>query len=176
MIHTATYANHPELINVSGVNTRECLVEFPLTLKVNKWKERAILSDKEEILKVVQTFFEVGKTKNFSVLRDIQVNSEEFSSLSDVPPYGLKNYSESIALEELRFASISDYDYEIKNEKTSIFGTTGISTFELNQKGMLVDNKAFTGQHITINGRATFVLIKENTWKIIHFHLDKISN
>ena len=176
MIHTATYANHSELINVSGVNTRECLVEFPLTLKVNIWKERAILSDKEEIMKVIQTFFEVGKTKNFSVLRDIQVNSEEFSSLSDVPPYGLKNYSESIALEELRFASISDYDYEIKNEKTSIFGTTGISTFELNQKGMLVDNKAFTGQHITINGRATFVLIKENTWKIVHYHLDKISN
>ena len=176
MIHTATYANHPELINVSGVNTRKCLVEFPLTLKVDKWKERAILSDKEEILKVIQTFFEVGKTKDFSALRDIQINSEEFSSLSDVPPYGLKNYPESIALEELRFASISDYEYEIKNEKTSIFGTTGITTFDLNQKGMLVDNKAFTGQHITINGRATFVLIKENTWKIVHYHLDKISN
>ena len=134
------------------------------------------MSDKEEILKVIQTFFEVGKTKNFSVLRSIQVNSEEFSSLSDVPPYGLKNYSESIALEELRFASISDYDYGIKNEKISIFGTTCVVIFELNQKGMLVDNKAFTGQHITINGRATFVLIKEDTWKIIHFHLDKISN
>ena len=125
---------------------------------------------------MIQTFFEVGKTKNFAVLRDIQVDSEEFSSLSDVPPHGLKNYSESIALEELRFSSISDYDYEIKNEKTSIFGTTGITTFELNQKGMLVDNMTFSGQHITINGRATFVLIKENTWKIIHFHLDKISD
>ena len=125
---------------------------------------------------MIQTFFEVGKTKNFSVLRDIQVNSEEFSSLSDVPPYGLKNYSESILLEELKFSSISDYDYEIKNEKTCIFETTGITTFELNQNGMLVDNKTFSGKHITINGRATFVLIKENTWKIIHFHLDKISD
>ena len=134
------------------------------------------MPDKEEILKVIQTFFEVGKTKNFSVLRDIQVNSEEFSSLSDVPPYGIKNYSESIALEELRFSSISDYDYEIKNDRISIFGTTSIVTFELNQKGLLVDNKAFTGQHITINGRATFVLIKEDRWKIIHYHLDKISN
>jgi len=134
------------------------------------------LSDKEEILKAIQTFFEVGKTKNFSVLRDIQVNSEEFSSLSDVPPYSLKNYSESIALEELRFASISDYDYEIKNEKISIFGTTGVVIFELIQNGILVDNKAFTGQHITINGRATFVLIKEDRWKIMHYHLDKISN
>jgi len=135
-----------------------------------------ILADQEQIVRVIQTFFETGKTKDFSVLGNIQVNSPEFSSFSDVPPYSLKGYAESIALEELRFASISDYDYEIKNAKISIFGSTGVVTFVLNQKGMLVDNKAFTGQHITINGRATFVLIKEDTWKIIHYHLDKISN
>ena len=134
------------------------------------------MSDKEEILNVIKTFFEAGKTKNFSSLGDIQLNSEEFSSFSDIPPYGLKNYSESIALEELRFASISDYDYEIKNDKTSIFGNVGITTFVLNQKGMLVDSQTYTGQHITINGRATFVLIKEDRWKIIHYHLDKIFN
>ena len=132
------------------------------------------MADQEQIVKVIQTFFETGKTKDFSVLGNIQVNSPEFSSFSDVPPYSLKGYAESIALEELRFASISDYDYEIKNAKISIFGSTGVVTFVLNQKGMLVDNKAFTGQHITINGRATFVLIKEDTWKIIHYHLDKI--
>ena len=125
---------------------------------------------------MIKTFFEAGKTKNFSSLGDIQLNSEEFSSFSDIPPYGLKNYSESIALEELRFASISDYDYEIKNDKTSIFGNVGITTFVLNQKGMLVDSQTYTGQHITINGRATFVLIKEDRWKIIHYHLDKIFN
>ena len=135
-----------------------------------------ILADQEQIVKVIQTFFETGKTKDFSVLGNIQVNSPEFSSFSDVPPYSLKGYAESIALEELRFSSISDYEYKIKNAKISIFGSTGVVTFVLNQKGMLVDNKAFTGQHITINGRATFVLIKEDTWKIIHYHLDKISN
>ena len=134
------------------------------------------MADQEQIVKVIQTFFETGKTKDFSVLGNIQVNSPEFSSFSDVPPYSLKGYAESIALEELRFASISDYDYEIKNAKISIFGSTGVVTFVVNQKGMLVDNKAFTGQHIKINGRATFVLIKEDTWKIIHYHLDKISN
>ena len=132
------------------------------------------MADQEQIVKVIHTFFETGKTKDFSVLGNIQVNSPEFSSFSDVPPYSLKGYAESIALEELRFSSISDYDYEIKNAKISIFGSTGVVTFVLNQKGLLVDNKAFTGQHITINGRATFVLIKEDTWKIIHYHLDKI--
>jgi hypothetical protein len=134
------------------------------------------LLDNEVILNVIRTFFEVGKTKNFSILNNIQLNSEEFSSFSDIPPYGLKNYSESIALEELRFSSISDYDYEIKNEKTSIFGNIGIVTFVLSQSGMLVDSQTYTGQHMTINGRATFVLIKEDTWKIIHYHLDKIQS
>jgi len=132
------------------------------------------LRDNEEILNVIRTFFGAGKTKNFSVLSDIQLNSQEFSSFSDLPPYGLKNYSESIALEELRFASISDYDYEIKNERISIFGNVGIVTFVLNQSGMLVDSQTYTGQHMTINGRATFVLVKEDVWKIMHYHLDQI--
>ena len=135
-----------------------------------------ILSDKEEIFELIQMFFEAGKTKDFSILRKIQLDSPEFSSFSDVPPYGLQNYSDSVALEELRFSSISDYNFELKNPKISIFDAIGIITFLINQTGILVDNKAFTGQHITINGRATFVLIKKPTWKIIHYHLDKISN
>ena len=135
-----------------------------------------ILSDKEEIFELIQMFFETGKTKDFSILRKIQLDSPEFSSFSDVPPYGLQNYSQSIALEELRFSSISDYNFELKNPKISIFDSIAIITFLINQTGMLVDNKAFTGQHITINGRATFVLIKKPTWKIMHYHIDKISN
>jgi len=152
------------------------LLEYLLTLKPTKVQKRVILHDQKEIDEEIQTYYETGKTKDFSVLENIQLKSPEFSSFSDVPPYGLKGYSESIALEELRFSSISDYDYEIKNAKISIFGTIGVVTFELTQKGMLVDYKAFTGQHITINGRATFVLIKKDTWKILHYHLDKISN
>ena len=132
----------------------------------------AILSD-NEILKVLHTFFDVGKTKNFSTLRNIQINTPEFSSFSDVPPYSLKNYSDTIALEELRFSSISDYEYKIIEPTISVFENTAIARFRLMQKGMLVDNKAYTGTYITINGRATFVLIKKDSWKIVHFHLDK---
>tara|TARA_Y100001949_G_scaffold31659_1_gene24789 strand:+ start:428 stop:835 length:408 start_codon:yes stop_codon:yes gene_type:complete len=132
----------------------------------------AILSD-NEILKVLHTFFDVGKTKNFSTLRNIQINTPEFSSFSDVPPYSLKNYSDTIALEELRFSSISDYEYKIIEPTISVFENTAIARFRLMQKGMLVDNKAYTGTYITINGRATFVLIKKDSWKIVHYHLDK---
>ena len=128
----------------------------------------------KEVIKVIESFFNVGKTKNFSTLQDIQLNDSIFSSFSDVPPYDLKDYSTTIVLEELRFASISDYEYDIKNTKIAILGNTAILTCELIQKGILVDNKAFTGQQIIIDGRATFVLLKKENWKIIHYHLSKI--
>jgi|TARA_B000000460_G_C21369322_1_gene328929 hypothetical protein len=133
-----------------------------------------ILTEKE-VINVIENFFDVGKTKNFSVLRDIQLNDSMFSSFSDVPPYSLKDYSTTIALEELRFASISDYNYELKNIKVTILENTAILTCEFIQNGMLVDNKAFTGEYIVINGRATFVLLKKENWKIIHYHLSKIN-
>ena len=133
------------------------------------------MSDNEEIIKIIETFFEIGKSKNLAPLREIQLNDPSFSSFSDVPPYDLKDYATTLALEELRFVSISDYEYEIKSPKISIFGGTAVVSFELMQKGMVVDNKAFTGEHIIIKGRATFVLVKKPTWKIVHIHLSKIS-
>ena len=134
------------------------------------------MSDQEEIIKIVEAFFEIGKSKKLEILKDIQINDSAFSSFSDVPPYDLKDFATTIALEELRFVSISDYDYTINNVKISIFGDTAVTALELIQKGMLVDNKAFTGEHITIPGRATFVLIRKPTWKIIHIHLSKSGN
>ena len=132
------------------------------------------MSDREEIIKIVETFFEIGKTKKLDMLKDLQLDSPDFSSFSDVPPFDLKDFATSMALEELRFVSISDYEYEIIKPKISVFDDSSIVAFELLQKGMLVDNKAFTGEHISIRGRGTFVLIKNKTWKIVHIHLSKI--
>ena len=134
------------------------------------------MSEQEEVIKIVEAFFEIGKSKKLELLKDIQINDSSFSSFSDVPPYDLKDFSTTVALEELRFISISDYDYIINNVKVGIFGDTAVVALELIQKGMLVDNKAFTGEHITIPGRATFVLIKKPTWKIVHIHLSKSGN
>jgi hypothetical protein len=134
------------------------------------------MSEQEEIIKIIETFFEIGKSKKLESLKDIQINDSTFSSFSDVPPYDLKDYATTIALEELRFISISDYDYKINNVKVSVFGETAVVALELIQKGMLVDTQKYTGEHITINGRATFVLIKKPTWKIVHIHLSKSGN
>ena len=134
------------------------------------------MSENEEIIKIIETLFESGKTKDFSSLRDINLNDHRFSSFSDLPPYDLKDFQTTIELEELKFISISDYNYQIKNPKISVFGDTAVVALELNQKGMLVDNKAYTGEHISIEGRATFVLVKQPIWKIAHIHLSKIKS
>ncbi|MCH8323699.1 MAG: nuclear transport factor 2 family protein [Thaumarchaeota archaeon] len=133
------------------------------------------MSENEQVINVIEKFFQVGKTKNLAVLREIQLDDTRFSSFSDVPPHDLKDFATTIVLEELRFVSISDYNYQIKNPKISVFDDTAIVAFELLQKGMVVDNKAFTGKIITIEGRATFVLIKNSSWKIVHIHLSKIN-
>ena len=132
------------------------------------------MSDREEIIRIIEAFFETGKTKNLAVLKEIQLDNPDFSSFSDVPPYDLKDFATTMALEELRFVSISDYSYDIIKPKISIFDNSAVVAFELLQKGMLVDNKAYTGEHITIKGRGTFVLIKNEAWKIIHIHLSKV--
>ena len=132
------------------------------------------MPDREEIIRIIDAFFETGKTKNLAVLKEIQLDNPDFSSFSDVPPYDLKDFATTMALEELRFVSISDYSYDIIKPKISIFNNAAVVAFELLQKGMLVDTKAYTGEHITIKGRGTFVLIKNETWKIIHIHLSKI--
>ena len=133
------------------------------------------MTDNEDIIKIIETLFQAGITKDLSILRDIHLNDSKFSSFSDLPPYDLKDYQNTIELEELKFVSISDYSYEIKNPKISIFGETAVVALELIQKGMLVDTKAYTGEHMEISGRATFVLIKQPTWKIAHIHLSRIN-
>lgn len=132
------------------------------------------MNDSEEIIKIIEILFQSGVTKDLSKLRDIHLNDSKFSSFSDLPPYDLKDYQTTIELEELRFISISDYSYEIRNPKISLFENTAIVALELTQKGMLVDNKSYTGEHMVITGRATFVLVKQSTWKIVHIHMSKI--
>lgn len=132
------------------------------------------MSENEEIIRIIEAFFEAGKTKDFSHLKEIHLDDSKFSSFSDLPPYDLKDIQTTLELEQLKFISITDYSYQITKPKISIYGDTAVVAFELNQKGMLVDTKAYTGEHMSIDGRATFVLVKHPTWKIVHIHLSKI--
>ncbi len=132
------------------------------------------MSDNEDIINVIETLFRAGITKDVAPLRAIHLDDSRFSSFSDLPPYDLKDYQTTLELEELKFVSISDYQYEIRNPKISVFGDAAVVAVELTQTGMLVDNKAYTGEHMSIKGRATFVLVRQPTWKIAHIHMSRI--
>lgn len=132
------------------------------------------MGESGRVISVIEEFFRAGTTKDLSRLGEIQLDDSRFSSFSDLPPYDLKGYKETIELEELRFVSISDYSYEIKNPKISVYDDAAVVAAELVQTGMLVDNKSFTGKHMTVLGRATFVLIRDSAaWKIVHIHLSR---
>ncbi len=134
------------------------------------------MSDTDEILDIIVTFFTAGRTKNVAPLSVIQLDDPRFSSYSDVPPFDLKDIATTTALEQLRFVSISDYDFELKNTRVDLFETFAVVTFTVKQSGMIVDNYSFRGQHLTMDSRATFVFIKFPKWKIVHIHLTKISD
>ena len=65
------------------------------------------MSEQEEIIKIIETFFEIGKSKKLEILKDIQVNDSSFSSFSDVPPYDLKDYATTIVLEAVSYTHLT---------------------------------------------------------------------
>lgn len=134
------------------------------------------MNDQKEIVDIITTFFNAGKTKNVAPLSVIQLDDPRFSAYSDVPPFDLKDFATTTALEQLRFVSISDYDFELKNMRVDLFENFAVVTFTVRQSGMVVDNYSFRGQHFTMDSRATFVMIKYTRWKIVHLHLTKISD
>ncbi len=146
-----------------------------IRLKLEWSQAISILGDKDEIIDIITTFFNAGETKNLAPLSAIQLEDSRFSSYSEVPPFDLKDYATTIALQQLRFVSISDYAYEIKNVRVDIFDNCAVATFTVKQTGMIVDSYSFRGQHLSMETRGTFVLVKQQKWKIVHVHLSKIS-
>jgi len=133
------------------------------------------LGDRDDILEIISVFFNAGRTKDLAPLGAIQLDDPRFSSYGEVPPYDLKDYATTLALQQLRFVSISDYSYEIKNERVDLFDNCAVVTFMVKQTGMIVDNYSFRGQHMSMDSRGTFVLVKFQKWKIVHVHLSKLS-
>ena len=125
------------------------------------------------VMDAVKAFFDVGRTKDLAELPRLMLDDPRFSSFGDVPPYSLRSASDSVALEELRFVGISDYEYTIQDHKVSVFGDMAVAAFTVEQTGMLVDTKTYTGEHVKSTTRATFVLVKKDGWKIAHIHMSR---
>lgn len=134
-----------------------------------------IATDSAKIRDLIYNYFELAKTKEIEKIEEFL--DPRFSKFGDSPPYDMRDFERALMLEQLQFASLSDYDFKIENLKTQVIGDAAVATFVLQVTGMLVDDYSFRGTTIDNKSRATIILQKDKNgrWKMVHQHLSKVA-
>ncbi|AFU59168.1 MAG: nuclear transport factor 2 family protein [Nitrososphaera sp.] len=127
---------------------------------------------------MIYKYFQLAKTKEIEKIEEFLYTN--FTKFGDSPPYDRRDFERALMLEQLQFASISDYDFKIEDLKTEVMGggDAAIATFVLQVTGMIVDDYSFRGTSINNKSRATVVLHKDKKgqWKMVHQHLSKLAS
>ena len=131
------------------------------------------VTDSAKIRDLIYKYFQLAKTKEIDKIEEFL--DPRFSKFGDSPPYDRRDFERALMLEQLHFASLSDYDFKIENLKTEIMGDVAVATLTLEVTGMIVDDYSFRGMSIHNKARVTIVLQKDKRgqWKMIHQHLSK---
>lgn len=134
-----------------------------------------ITTDSTKIRDLIYNYFQLGKTKEIEKIEEYLDPS--FSKFGDSPPYDRRDFERALMLEQLQFASLSDYDFKIENLKTEVMGDAAVATFVLQVTGMIVDDYSFRGTTIDYRSRVTIILQKDKNgqWKMVHQHLSKLA-
>lgn len=115
--------------------------------------------DSARIRDIIYNYFQLAKTKEIEMIEGFLDSS--FTKFGDSPPYDRRDFERALMLEQLQFASVSDYDFKIENLKIVVLGDTAVATFVIQVTGMIVDDYSFRGTAIDNKARATVVLRKE---------------
>lgn len=131
-----------------------------------------------ESLKVkhfIHRYFQLAQSKEIQKIEEFL--DPRFTMFGDSPPYDRRDFERALMLEQLHFASLSDYDFKIENLNTEVMGDVAVATFLLEVTGMIVDDYSFRGTSVNNKSRATIVLQKDkkNQWKMVHQHLSKLA-
>ena len=132
-------------------------------------------TDSAKIRDLIYNYFQLAKTKEIEKIEEFLDTS--FTKFGDSPPYDRRDFERALMLEQLQFASLSDYDFKIEELKTEVMGDAAVATFVIQVTGMIVDDYSFRGTTIDNKARATIVLQKEEKtgrWKMTHQHLSKV--
>ena len=127
------------------------------------------------IKNLIFEYFQLAKTKEIERIDSFL--DTRFTKFGDSPPYDRRDFDRALMLEQLQFASISDYDFKIEDLKVEVQGSLAIATFLLTSTGMIVDDYSFRGTTINNKSRATVVFAKseKGQWKMTHQHLSKFA-
>lgn len=131
-------------------------------------------TDSAKIRDIIYNYFELAKTKEIEKIEEYLDSS--FTKFGDSPPYDRRDFERALMLEQLQFASLSDYDFKIENLETKVTGDSAVATFVLQVTGMIVDDYSFRGTTVDNKARTTIVLQKgkNGQWKMVHQHLSKM--
>jgi ketosteroid isomerase-like protein len=132
-------------------------------------------ADHAAIKNAIFEYFQLAKSKEIEKIDSFL--DMRFTKFGDSPPYDRRDFDRALMLEQLQFASISDYDFKIEDLKVEVQGGSAFATFLLTSTGMIVDDYSFRGTTVNNKSRATVVLAKseKGQWKMIHQHLSKFS-
>jgi len=132
-------------------------------------------TDSAKIRDLIYKYFQLARTKEIEKIEEFL--DQSFTKFGDSPPYDRRDFERALMLEQLQFASLSDYDFKIEDLKTEVMGDAAIATFVLQVTGMIVDDYSFRGTAIDNKARATVVLHKDKNgqWKMVHQHLSKLA-
>jgi ketosteroid isomerase-like protein len=132
-------------------------------------------TDSARISDVIYKYFQLAKTKEIDKIEEFL--DPRFTKFGDSPPYDRRDFERALMLEQLHFASLSDYDFKIENLNTEVTGDVAVATFVLEVTGMIIDDYSFRGTSVKNKSRATIVLQKDKKgrWRMFHQHLSKLS-
>jgi ketosteroid isomerase-like protein len=132
-------------------------------------------ADHSAIKNAIFEYFQLAKSKEIEKIDSFL--DMRFTKFGDSPPYDRRDFDRALMLEQLQFASISDYDFKIEDLKVEVQGSSAFATFLLTSTGMIVDDYSFRGTTVNNKSRVTVVLAKseKGQWKMIHQHLSKFS-
>ncbi len=133
--------------------------------------------DSSKIKDLIYNYFEIAKTKEIQNLEGFL--DSRFTKFGDSPPYDRRDPERARILEQLQFASLSDYDFKIEDMQIDVLNSEcALATFTLESTSMLVDDYSFSGTTVKVKSRVTIVLQKDkrSQWKMIHQHLSKYAS
>ncbi len=128
-----------------------------------------------KVSQFIQKYFQLAQSKEIEKIEEFL--DPHFTKFGDSPPYDRRDFGRALMLEQLHFASLSDYDFKIENLNTEVMGDVAVATFLLEVTGMIVDDYSFRGASVSNKSRVTIVLKKgkNGQWKMIHQHSSKLT-
>ena len=133
--------------------------------------------DSPESVKVrdfIYKYFQLAQSKEIEKIEEFF--DPRFTKFGDSPPYDRRDFGRALMLEQLYFASLSDYDFKIENLNIEVMGNVALATFLLEVTGMIIDDYSFRGTSVNNTSRVTIVLQtdKNDQWKMVHQHLSNL--